>query len=182
MTTRQGEAGTSTPHRRRIRPLLREPRPGHGRESLVNQAPVEVFDSKMVELEQELSEWENLRVQALNLTQRKDRIRQEMEQLFNQRGSYVQMLSRGNADVIASAGLSARRPRSRLGTLPAPQGLHLLVTQISGELLVRWNKVPGARTYVLECAPGQTYAFRLAAIGGATGRSAWSPVVYRMVG
>ena len=143
---------------------------------------MEVFDSKMVELEQELSEWENLRVQALNLTQRKDRIRQEMEQLFNQRGSYVQMLSRGNADVIASAGLSARRPRSRLGTLPAPQGLHLLVTQISGELLVRWTKVPGARTYVLECAPGQTYAFRLAAIGGATGRSAWSPVVYRMVG
>jgi hypothetical protein len=173
------------------------------------QPSVQVFDEKLVELEQMLSELENLRLQVLNLTQRKDRIRQEMEFLVNQRGSYVQMRSRGNADVIASAGLSARRPRSRLGTLPAPEGLHLLVTQISGELLVRWNKVPGARTYLLESAPvlpdqphaweqvhiggqlrcliaqltpGQTYAFRLAAIGGATGRSAWSPVVQRMVG
>ena len=69
------------------------------------------------------------------------------------------------------------------------------------------QQCPGARTYILECAeiidneplawtqihvggklsclvkqliPGHRYAFRLAALGGADGRSPWSPTVERM--
>jgi hypothetical protein len=75
------------------------------------------------------------------------------------------------------------------------------------QLLIRWFTVPRARTYTLECAeiidneplawtqihvggklsclakqliPGHRYAFRLAALGGADGRSPWSPTVERM--
>jgi hypothetical protein len=92
--------------------------------------------------------------------------------------------------------------------LAAPLGLRLQVTQVSGELIVRWETVTGARTYQLECAelmddeplvwaqihiggklsflakkltPGQRYAFRVTALGGANGRSACSPAVERMV-
>ena len=93
--------------------------------------------------------------------------------------------------------------------LPPPLGLRLKVTQVHGELQVRWNTVTGAKSYLLEFAeiptsgggdlpwvqarlggklsylaqgliPGRRYAFRVAAVGGSTGSSAWSPVVERM--
>ena len=104
--------------------------------------------------------------------------------------------------------------------LPPPLGLRLKVTQVHGELQVRWNTVTGAKSYLLEFAeiptsgggdlpwvqarlggnlpwvqarlggklsylaqgliPGRRSAFRVAAVGGSTGSSAWSPVVERM--
>ncbi len=166
------------------------------------------FDRDLADFENSLIELDNLRLLVKNLTAQKNRKRQVLESQLTVRGNYVQATSNGNADVIASAGLSARRPRTRPGALLAPLGLRLEVTQFSGELLVRWLTVTSARIYVLECAqiidgeplawaqihiggklmflaqqltPGQHYAFRVTALGGATGSSPCSPVVERMV-
>ena len=166
------------------------------------------FDTRLAAFEAILAEVENLRVQLLNLTQQKDQLRRELEATFNQRAAYIQLVSQGNPDAIASAGLSTRRPRIRTGTLPPPENLIASVTQIPGQLLLTWETVRGVRSFQLECAlltdgeppqwttlyiggqlrylatdltPGQRYAFRLATIGGKDGRSTWSPVVERMV-
>ncbi len=168
---------------------------------------VDDFDHRLAAFEASLTEVENLRVQLLNLTQQKDQLRRELEATFNQRAAYIQLVSQGNPDAIASAGLSTRRPRIRTGTLPPPQNLIASVTQIPGQLLLTWETVRGVRSFQLECAPitdgeplhwttlyvggqlkhlatdltpGQRYAFRIATIGGKDGRSAWSPVVERM--
>jgi hypothetical protein len=166
------------------------------------------FDDRLAAFESALTEVEQARLLLLNLTQRKDQRRREFEAAFNQRGNYIQLASHGNPDAIASAALSTRRPRTRTGTLPPPQNLIVSVTQASGQLLVTWDTVRGVRSFQLECAlltdgeptqwttlyiggqlrylatdliPGQRYAFRIATIGGKDGRSAWSPVVERMV-
>jgi len=167
----------------------------------------DVFDAELATFESLLAELDILRLRVKNLTDQKDRSRQRFEALFTQRGAYVQLVSNGNGEAIASSGLAARRPRTRSSVLPSPQGLRVQVTQSSGELRIRWFTVPGARTYILECAeiiahepltwtqihvggklsctakqltPGHRYAFRLAALGGSEGRSPWSPVVERM--
>ncbi len=166
------------------------------------------FDRDLADFENSVIELDNLRLLVKSLTEQKNRKRQVLESQLTMRGDYVQLTSKGNVEVIASAGLSARRPRTRPGVLPAPLGLRLEVTQVSGEVLARWLTVTGARIYLLECAqiidgeplawaqihiggklmflaqqltPGQHYAFRLTALGGATGSSPCSPVVERMV-
>ncbi len=166
-----------------------------------------VYGAKLTEFEGFLSGLDNLRLEAKNMTEQKDRVRKELEALMKQRASYVQMVSNGNSDVIASAGMAICNPPTPAGVLPAPLNLRLEVTQVSGELLARWDTVSGVKSFALECAEviagqplawaevslggklsflsrqliaGKTYAYRVAAIGGATGSSAWSPVVSRM--
>lgn len=63
------------------------------------------YGAKLSEFEGMLSAPENLRVEAKNLTEQKDRVRKELEVLTTQRVTYVQMTSHGNADVIASSGM-----------------------------------------------------------------------------
>ncbi len=165
------------------------------------------FGAGLAEFEAVLSALENLRLETKNLTYQKDQIRKRFEFLFTQRGAYVQSVSNSNADVIASAGLMIRNAPVPVGALLAPLGLRVELTAFSGELEVRWNTVAGAKSYVMECAevitgeelvwvqvnvsgklnyvakqltPTKHYAFRVAAIGGTTGVSPWSPVVQKM--
>ncbi len=165
------------------------------------------FGAKLAEFEAVLTALENERLITKNLTAQKDQIRKDFEFLFTLRGSYVQTASNSNADVIATAGLMIRNAPTPMGVLPPPLGLRLDTTQLPGELDARWNKVSGAKSYALECAelvngeplmwvsasvggkpgyltkqlvPGKRYVFRVAAIGGSSGISAWSPLVERM--
>jgi hypothetical protein len=88
---------------------------------------------------------QNLRVEAKNLTEQKGWVRKELKVLTTQRGTYVQMTSHGNADVIASSGMPICNAPTPVGVLPPPLGLRLEVTQVNGELQVRWNTVTGRR-------------------------------------
>jgi hypothetical protein len=119
----------------------------------------------------------------------------------------VEVSSNGNPDVIATSGLPLRKSRAPVGQLPWPQNLKVEQSQVVGELIVRWAAVSKARGYLLQCAevaadlprtwtnvytggklvsnrkpltPGKTYEFRVAALGGSTGQSEFSPVVSRM--
>ena len=168
-----------------------------------------IFDGKLAELEAVLAELENHRVLGRNLTEQRNVLRAEFEQIFTLRGNYVELTSEGDADWIASAGLSVKNPPTPMGILPPPLGLRADWTQLSGQLLVRWDPMTAAKGgYLLEMAEvvngvpvgwaikymggkfstlqtglegGKTYAFRVAAVGGEGGKSAFSPEVQRAV-
>jgi hypothetical protein len=117
------------------------------------------------------------------------------------------MASNGDPDIIATSALPVKRAPTPVGQLSWPLGLEVNQSNTPGELLLKWKAVTGARGYVLQCAevvegqprhwvqvyaggkptsaqkpltPGKVYEFRVAAMGGSTGQSDWSPVVSRM--
>jgi hypothetical protein len=169
---------------------------------------VALFDQWLADFETKLTELENLRVMMKNLTEQKDVARAVLQAGFAQRAQYVEVASNGNPDIIATSGLPLRRPPTPVGQLPWPQNLRVEVAQVNGSLIIRWMSVSGAKGYMLQCAEvvpneprnwqlaytggkfstqlsglvsGKTYEFRVAAFGGTTGQSDWSPVVARMV-
>jgi hypothetical protein len=138
-------------------------------------------------------------------TQLVDQSRVEMEALLNALKGEVQFLSQGDAAVIESFGLMLKRSTVRVGELPSPLSLLVGNGPNSGMLMISWAAVAGARGYVVQCAegevptnwenlkgvteakmvlsgltPGKTYHFRVAAFGGTSGQSAWSPAVARV--
>lgn len=161
----------------------------------------------LTDFEGYLSKIENLKIEMKNLTEQKDRSRAALSAALMQRAQYVELKSNGNPDVIATSGLPLRKARTPVGQLPWPQNLKVEQSQIVGELIVKWAAVSKARGYLLQCAevvadkprewfnvytggkatsaqkpltPGKTYEFRVAALGGSTGQSEFSPVVARM--
>lgn len=169
--------------------------------------PATVFDGWLTDFEAKLVELDNLRLILKNLTEQKDAIRAGLQAVFQQRALYVEMASNGDPDIIATSGLPLRRPPTPVGELPWPQNLRIERSVNPGVLIVRWLSVASSKGYVLQCAEviadqprdwkqvyiggkfshqlmnmeaGKTYEFRVAAIGGSTGQSFWSPVVSLM--
>ena len=136
----------------------------------------------------------------------KDEKRANLELGLNQRGDYVQTASNGNGPVILTSGFDVRNPRTPVGVLPPPTNLSLELNGSPGVMWLRFSGVAYARAYVIQISPantmernwtpyetttatryhcegltlGQTYAFRVAAVGGSTGQSLWSAEVVRM--
>lgn len=169
--------------------------------------PATVFDGWLTDFEAKLVELDNMRLILKNLTEQKDAIRAGLQAVFQQRALYVEMASNGDPDIIATSGLPLRRPPTPVGELPWPQNLRIERSVNPGVLIVRWLSVASSKGYVLQCAEviadqprdwkqvyiggkfshqlmnmeaGKTYEFRVAAIGGSTGQSFWSPVVSLM--
>ena len=166
-----------------------------------------VFGQWLSDFETLMAEVENARVLLKNLTEQKDAARAGLQGVFTQRGHYVETAANGNPDVIATSGLPLRRPPTPVGQLHWPENLRVETTQYDGQMVVRWNTVSHARAFLLQYAevvegeprdwkqaylggkltftmmnltPGKTYEFRVAALGGTTGQSYWSPTVFRM--
>ncbi len=122
---------------------------------------------------------------------------------MNTRGAYVQASSKGNSNVIISSGLNVRNPRTPVGQLPPPVDLKAELNGTAGVMKLQWKAVPYARGYIVQCSLdvmprvftplanttkpraekplvlGETYVFRVAAFGGSTGQSYFSPEVIR---
>jgi Fibronectin type III domain len=126
----------------------------------------------------------------------------------NYRGlaSYVQSASNGNANAIISAGFEVRAAPSPVGDLAPPLNLVLTLNGTIGIMTLSWAPVEKARSYNIQVSeastmernwkpfrtssstkqkidglePGKVYAFRIAAVGGASGQSPWSAEVIRM--
>jgi len=166
-----------------------------------------VFDGGLAAFEDKLVELENARLLLKGLTEEKDALRTDLQALFQQRALYVEMASDGNADIIFTAGLPVRRTPTKKGELPWPADLRVEPGLTPCCHVIRWKAVKGARSYLVECAEvvagqprnwklvhtggkltvtvknleaGKTYEYRLAAVGGSTGQSEWSPAVSRM--
>ena len=117
-----------------------------------------------------------------------------------QRGSYVDLVANGDPNVILSYGFQVRANPTPVGDLAAPANLSVELNGTPGLMLLTWEGVEKARAYNLQISPastpartwaplltssttktrlddlklGQLYAFRVAAVGGATGQSPWS--------
>lgn len=164
------------------------------------------FEAALAAYESKVAEIENHRIAGKNLTADRDALRGTFEYLFNLRGEYVQITSQGDGNWIASAGLPVRNAPTPVGILATPQNLRVDLTNDEGVMIVRWDSVTGAKSYMLEYAEvvnnvavnwtllymggkfstrrtgmtvGKTYAFRVAAVGGEGGKSEFSPEVWR---
>ncbi len=132
----------------------------------------------------------------------RDQMRSDMTAMMNMRGAYIQEASNGNRQAILSSGLGVKNPPTYVTTLSAPTNLRVDLNGEAGMMKIRWDGVPNALTYVLQCSRdvtprvweqissttktqvtktlevGVTYAFRVAA-NGTPGQSNWSPETIR---
>lgn len=132
----------------------------------------------------------------------RDELRFDMTAMMNVRGAYVQEASNGNRQAILSSGLGVRNPPTYVTTLSAPMNLRVDLNGEAGMVKIRWDVVPNAKTYLLQCSRdvtprvwetlesgtrtqvtktlevSVTYVFRVAATG-VPGQSNWSPEVIR---
>jgi hypothetical protein len=168
----------------------------------------EVFGAKLTELEAVNAEYEEKRLALKAVNERRSRIRDEFNAIFTQRGTYVELQSGGSAELIQEVALPVQSPSVKLPQLASPIGLRTDLNGTPGVMRVRWETVTGARSYLLEKSVvlpdglrdwvlikvggsnakleglevGTRYAFRVAAVGGAEGRSPWSLEVERVAG
>lgn len=144
------------------------------------------------------------RLAAKEATTLKDQARKELIDAMINRGAYVQTTSNGNAALIESVGMAVVNPRAPIGPLPPPLNLRVLLNGVPGVAELRWDGVPDAVRYVVQCSPnvmprqftqvaitgktrllledltlGEVCVFRAASIGGSTGQSPWSTEAIR---
>jgi len=167
-----------------------------------------VFDAALAELEALNEEYEQMRLALKALGERRNQARAAFDAIFTQRGTYVELQSGGDPVLIQQVALPVKNPSAKLPPLPAPYGLRTDLGEVAGQMTLRWDTVSGARSYLLEKSAvlpdggrewsltkvgpslakltdlvvGTRYAFRVAAVGGAGGRSPWSPEVERVAG
>lgn len=135
---------------------------------------------------------------AREKTSLKDAARAALVAGLTARGNYVDLKSGGQASVILSSGLPVRTPASPVGELPTPMGFLATMGPLEGQVKLKWKKVRGAVSYIVQVSPqamprvwtqvmvspttsamamgltpGQTYVFRVCAVGAA-GQGPWS--------
>lgn len=135
---------------------------------------------------------------AKEMTSLKDAARSALETGLTARGSYVDLKSGGVEPVILSSGLMVKNPPAPVGELPAPAGFLAAMGSLEGQVKLKWKKVRGAVSYIVQVSPqamprvwtqvvvspttsavatgltpGQTYVFRVCAVGTA-GQGPWS--------
>ncbi len=122
-----------------------------------------------------------------------------LDRIIDQVGGYIESVSGGEEAKIISAGVSVRSFTSAPRELTTPEALAATEGDHDGEIQLHWDRVPPARSYVVELSPdpptdtswahqkvvttssstisgltrGGKYWFRVAAIG-ASGQSGWS--------
>ncbi len=76
--------------------------------------------------------------------------------LVRQLAAYVQLHCQADLLVLISSGFDAVRAPSPAGQLPAPQNPRLSITDKSGELLFKFDRVKNANNYSIQTAPTAT--------------------------
>lgn len=121
--------------------------------------------------------------------------------------TYVQKVSGGRESVITASGMNVEVQESDIDSLPKPTNFTVTPGKITGEMSLRCEPIPGAKTYVFQSTPdpfasdsvwhigsvstghigtitflsqGQRYWFRVSAVGP-TGQGPWSDPVSEMV-
>ncbi len=141
---------------------------------------------------------------AKEKTSLKDDARVALEAGLRARGNYVDNKSNGVEAVILSAGLPVKNPSAPVGELPAPGDFLATMGALEGQIKLKWKRVRGAASYIVQVSPhatprawtlaavspnaravatglasGETYAFRVAAVGIA-GQGGWSDESVKM--
>ena len=162
------------------------------------------FEAILSTFSQSITDWMSARSAANAAASAMATARTAMEAALNTRGGYVQITSNGNTEAILSSGFDVRAARTPATPLDAPSSLAVDLNGVSGLMLLSWQADPYAKGYLVQYSedvtPRQwqvqprvstaklslsdmtlstTYVFQVAALGGSTGQSPWSPEVSR---
>jgi hypothetical protein len=171
-----------------------------GNASFINPEPplADVVDSANA-LEMAFNTATIARQNALEKTSLMDDASTTLDSLLSKLGNYVDSTSDGDEAKILSAGMSVKAKSVPIGSLPQPTSLAATAGDMEGEIDLTWDKVHGAKSYVIEYIPdpitptgwksggvstksyasvtslpsGTKYWFRVAAVGAA-GQGPWS--------
>lgn len=89
----------------------------------------------------------------LDYLARNERAR-ELRALIKELSGYVQAVSAGDPEKIASAGFQTRKLPAPVGNMTAATNMRARITTMLGELALRWDKVKGRMIYVLWMCEG----------------------------
>jgi Fibronectin type III domain len=141
---------------------------------------------------------------AKEKTSLKEDARAVLETGLRARGNYVENKSNGVEAIILSAGLPVKNPSAPISELMAPANLAATMGSLEGQVKLKWKAVRGAVSYIVqksaEVSPrvwsqvtispnaratvtgltsGDTYAFRVCAVG-TVGQGPWSDEAVKM--
>lgn len=145
------------------------------------------------------------RQEAKTRTIQQNQKEDNFDQAFKRLAAYVESVSGDDEELITSAGFDLRSPATVSADLPAPQGLTATAGDHDGEIDLHWDRVNGARSYLIQrstdptaadswqqvavstrssvtiegLTSGTKYWFRVASIGS-QGQSGWSNPVARI--
>ena len=165
-----------------------------------------VFDAAVADFSAKLQVQRLAKAAAQQATNEKNTARALLTELLNTRANYVQTESNGNTAIILSAAMPVRATPTPVGPLLPPMNLRIDLNGQAGVMILMWDRVVKALSYVVQCADattnervwspvktandrkliltgmeiGKMYAFRVASIGGSSGQSLWCPEVLRM--
>ena len=91
-----------------------------------------------------------LRQQSNAATYLQAKKEKEIDRILTQVALYVENISAGNDTKISSAGMSVRHSITPIGPLSVPKKLSAKAGQNDGEIILNWEPVRGARSYVVE--------------------------------
>jgi hypothetical protein len=124
-----------------------------------------------------------------------------LKALLNKLFDYVNLTGGTNIEVLASSGFPTVKPRVPFGDMPKPVNFTIIQGDGSGELHMRFKKIPGADSYVYQykaegagvwetvnesksritlsgLGAGRQYTFRVSAVGS-KGQGPWSDEISR---
>jgi hypothetical protein len=152
-------------------------------------ARIKAVDQKETELDQAHAQLDDQRELVINI--------------LASLGAGVEQIAEGDTTVVLASGFQVQAERSPVGPLAAPQNVRATMADIEGQMKVRWNRVRGARAYIVEYMPesggewkqagivtkvnftltglesGKRYRVRVCAVG-ASGQGPWSDEALKM--
>ncbi|MDP1590589.1 MAG: fibronectin type III domain-containing protein [Prosthecobacter sp.] len=162
------------------------------------------FAAQITAFNDAITEADSAQQAAQTKTAMKQDVRDLMELALTQRGNYVETASGGDEAKILSSGFDVRSAATPPVVPVAPADLGISMGDHTGEIDLQWTPSKGAKFYIIECAPyntprvwqqvkivtrsshtvtgltpGDTYVFRVKAIGSA-GDSDWSDEAVKM--
>lgn len=158
-------------------------------------------------LEAKLTAQHNAEAAAKQATLEKNAAQTTVDDNNRQRANYIDGVANGDGIIIASSGFDTRAVAAPIGTVGQPQDFSAHTGDVSSAMVLNWDKVRGANSYVMQkctdpsieanwtfagvstkssatitgLTSGTKYWFRVAAVGAA-GQGAWSDPATKVVG
>lgn len=164
------------------------------------------FTTATTEFEEALLAIEAIKAQLATAYTVRDTKRAVLEDKLRARGAYVQKTSGGVKETIQTAAMDVESEPVPITSLPAPGDLRASMGDMEGEIDLQWDRVSGARGYIVEyrehmvgtawqqatpttrsrttvsgLPTGKVYAFRVRALGPREILSPWSDEAVKMV-
>jgi len=87
-------------------------------------------------------------------TVRKQIAFEELKKAMRLLGTYIELISKGDAGKILSAGVQIHKKKAKVGLLPSPSGVQAKVSNYSGTIELRWKRVDKNKGYTIYMCSG----------------------------